>query len=295
MSKLTTRTGTSKFALPLPEGIEVSIFANNFKNPISFDQFGKLILPNKDLKVEAFLIGIEFFDTMQGHAFCYNVEKHGDKITSVGTVGGYELASIPLKKVQDTLFGKAITRLEPAKYPDNGMRIAHIKEENETDIYQIGIVSFKGEIHLVCDKTYSDIVFFKDMNGATICDELPGRKWESLRGIFAGHFAHKGITLKVKPYVRKDKPGLPVPRNEGELVIVFHNLLMGYAIAQGRLKGGRIASMMIPKDQLPETNSKMPVAMKKGTICSFRHITLPDENSKTVCDYIAIGLRIESK
>lgn len=292
MSIENKRARTSAFALPLPEGIEVTVMVN-METKISIGERGELIIPSGIIEID-YSIGIEIFDTLNGDAFCYDVERFGNKVSlskESETYNGVKI--VPMKKVHDTLFGKPIERLEPAKYPDNGLRIVHIKPDAKMDIYQVGIVSFNAEVFLVCDKTYSDVILFKGDNGEPLCDEFPGRKWETLRDFFAGCYEQKGYQISKRPYTRKDKQPLPLPKKEGDLVIVFHNLLMGYAVAQGRLKGGRVVSMMIPKNEIPVLNKKRPETLSKGTICGFRNVAPTDQKSRTICDYIARGVYVK--
>lgn len=263
----------------LPQGVELVVLRDaRTSQPEIPTATGKIPM------AKAYAIGVKISENIDGAMFTYTVEKFGDKVSDIKGSGDV------LKTIV------CITDGEPSGYPENGMRLAHVKVDEDAivkvDIYQIGIVNYMDNLHVVIDKTYSDIVFFKDDKGNVVCDELPGKRWETLRGWFAGIFAKNEIQLSKRPYKRKDKAIINAPKELGHLTIVFHNLLMGYAIGKAKMVNGTEVSVMIPKGSLPVIDPKKPVALKSGTLCSFKRMEVPAENSRTNCDYVAFGVLI---
>lgn len=264
----------------LPQGVELVILrdARNTQ-PEKPSATGKIPM------AKAYAIGVKFTEDVDGAMFAYTVEKFGDKVAGLTGRDGVFTTIVCISADG-----------EPSGYPENGMRLAHVKAESEddvkVDIYQIGIVNHMGNLHVAIDKTYSDVIFFKDDKGNVVCDEFRGPKWETLRTWFAGIFAEHGIKLSKRPYKRKDKVVITSPQNPGEMRIIFHNLLMGYAYAKARTDKGNEVTVIIPKAEMPVVDPKKPVALKPGTLCSFKYLVRPEEKSRANCDFVAKGVLI---
>lgn len=266
----------------LPQGVELVVLRDaRVSQPETPTATGKIPM------AKAYAIGVRFSENIDGAMFAYTVEKFGDKVSGIEGRDGAFTTIVCITKEG-----------EPSGYPENGMRFAHVKAESEddvkVDIYQVGVVNHMGNLHVVIDKTYSDIIFFKDDKGNVICDELPGPKWETLRTWFAGIFASNDIKLGKRPHRRTDKMVINAPQNPGEMRILFHNLLMGYAYAKARTENGNEVSVIIPKAEMPVINPKKPVALKPGTLCSFKYLVKPEEKSRTHSNFVAKGVMVGS-